>query len=166
MTHKNTRRGFTLIELLVVVLIIAILAAVAVPQYQVAIAKTRFSELFPIVKAIKEAQEVYYLAHGEYATTINNLDITWPGNGQIDPSDTNYERFVYPNGNEFRVYVQGKVIGSTKKFGQLEVALAHAENNLQGYERVCHNQNSTMGTKVCKALGGVGPFNTYYYGLP
>ncbi|MBQ8032576.1 MAG: prepilin-type N-terminal cleavage/methylation domain-containing protein [Elusimicrobiaceae bacterium] len=76
----NTTRGFTLIELLVVVLIIGILAAVALPQYQNAVEKSRAMQAIIMVKAIGDANELYFLEHGKYADTLDELAIKIPGN--------------------------------------------------------------------------------------
>ena len=76
--EENNRRGFTLIELLVVVLIIAILAAVAVPQYQKAVVKTRYANLRALTRQIQQARIVNYLSTGTWEKDIDALDIGLP----------------------------------------------------------------------------------------
>ena len=71
--------GFTLIELLVIVLIIGILAAVAVPQYQKAVEKSRAVQLVTIAKAVTEAEENYFMANGEYTTDWDVLNMSFKG---------------------------------------------------------------------------------------
>ena len=71
-------RAFTLIELLVVVLIIGILAAIALPQYQKAVLKARLHAGIPLVESLYQAQQVYKLANGNFATDIDDLDVDVP----------------------------------------------------------------------------------------
>lgn len=79
---KNEKNAvFTLIELLVVVLIIGVLAAMALPQYQVAVGRARYAQNIILVKAVYDAQQRYYMANNRYAEHFEGLDIRLPAGG-------------------------------------------------------------------------------------
>lgn len=71
------RRAFTLVELMVVVIIIAILAVIALPQFFRASEKARASEGVNILGAIRSAQFRYYAEDDsqQYADTLTKLDM-------------------------------------------------------------------------------------------
>ena len=98
-----SKAGFTLIELLVVVLIIGILAAVAVPQYKITVVKSRVATMLSLVASLASAQEVYYLAHGSYATDVEDLDVEIPGECN---SNTDYS-YQFACGKYFLLSVIG-----------------------------------------------------------
>jgi len=73
-------QGFTLIELLVVVLIIGVLSAIALPQYQTAVERSRSTEALTQMSAIREAAERYHSQHESWPASFNKLDVDIPAN--------------------------------------------------------------------------------------
>lgn len=134
MTHQT--RGFTLIELLVVVLIIAILAAIAVPQYKRAVIKSRYAMLKNLAKSIAVAQEVYYLANGEYTTRFDQLDIDAGGT----PADMDRKR----NFDWGSCY-----IGISETIAQVECINSNIQ--MQYQQKFAHSPKNS-GLRTCIAL--------------
>ncbi|NID16757.1 pilin [Luteibacter yeojuensis] len=66
---KTMQKGFTLIELMIVVAIIAILAAIAIPQYQDYTKRAKVSEGLVLADAAKLAVSETYQAKGDWPDT-------------------------------------------------------------------------------------------------
>jgi type IV pilus assembly protein PilA len=63
---KRINFGFTLIELMIVVVIIGILAAVGIPQYQNYVARAQVAEGFSLAGGLKTALAEYHDTHGVF----------------------------------------------------------------------------------------------------
>lgn len=80
---REKKGGFTLIELMIVVAIIAILAAIAIPNYLNYRYKARTSEAKSNLGAINTLEEAYAAETDDYITSVANPDVAaiWDGSG-------------------------------------------------------------------------------------
>jgi prepilin-type N-terminal cleavage/methylation domain-containing protein len=72
---QEARKGFTLVELAVVIVIIGVLAAFGVPRFLKSVERTKASEAFAYLSAVRSAQERYIAKEGIYANDVTLLDI-------------------------------------------------------------------------------------------
>ena len=149
-SKTSCKQGFTLIELLVVVLIIGILAAVALPQYQKAVEKSRAMQALIFARALKDAEEVYYLANGTYTSSWEELDIG------VEPLKDFSMRLGGPSSNT-RIYLE-RINSSNYNYAIVFVLSAEEGENSNVFYCVSTDledirvRKNDMG--ICRSLGG------------
>ena len=161
--NKQFKKGFTLLEMLVVVLIIGILAAVALPQYRIAVEKGRAAEVLMNIATIKREIQYYITAKGLPEKKV----ISYTDFATVDLSGGEWDESNFYNTKFFRYYadIQGNVGGyieiernvnvddyyilqCTQNAGYCE----DDEHMSDGWCCSCITQYSDFGRKMCKKV--------------
>ena len=154
----SMKKGFTLIELLVVVLIIGILSAVALPQYQKAVEKSRTTEALSNMSTMRNQMDIYILANGfpGAGVTISYTDLAdvdIQGGSWVDQGgwlDLKTKNFIYHSGCDHEscyIEVQRKQANST-----IYGLISKRESNKTVWENKCYDFGEDIGKGVCKSL--------------
>lgn len=156
--QKSAARGFTLIELLVVVLIIAILTAIAFPQYQYVVYKARYSQLITLCESIYQAQVRYKLATGSYTKDLTQLDIDLSGTISADNARVTYKNFSISLYNAEDIVI-----------GNLSAGVLSYYRYYSGRKDCRCSESNEEKCKICEKLGAVynhttgGSEKVYYF---
>lgn len=166
---KNIKKGFTLIELLVVILIIGTLAAIALPQYQKAVLRSRAAEIWTLLPTIRAAAEEYCMANGGGYPQVEDLSIDFPSHWKTSAFViSSCSRFSYEEGFVNGLLFMGKEpniadtgnIPADAEYVTLQLTQS-GERICMGTGQNCRQLGFTKGTSYCDCRG-CHESNTYY----
>lgn len=140
------KKAFTLIELLTAIIIVAILAAIAIPNYFKMVERGRSAEAVTILGALRGAQVRYYHAHQTYADLdINALD--------IEPSQNKYFDFAVWNASAAGSCTEA-IASATRNteeninFGSYTLCVELSDGKIK-----CADEGASEAGSVCSSLG-------------
>ena len=96
--HRN-QKGFTLVELLIVVIILGILAAVVIPQFNSAASESKEAALASNLATVRQAVEMFKVQHNDAfpgATMVTQLTTTTDTAGAAGKAYGPYLRDSFP----------------------------------------------------------------------
>ena len=133
------------------------------PQYQLAIGKIRVKKFMPFMMDIVQAQQVYYLANGEYTAYYDKLDVTIPEGGKTCEGTAGYNCKDFGN---WSCIVSGGTdsggINCRDKVVGVSISRSFGKSSENDYWACWAGDVDSLSDKICKALAqGTSVRSTY-----
>ena len=147
---KKQKKGFTLVELIVVIVIVGILSIISLPIYQFNLEKARFTEAFTTLRAIADANTLYFIEYGEWCSDIRDLPV------QVDGT------YIFQNG-AWRIQNENFIYACVGDSSDDTIATVNRAPYHQRYWVSMRSITGKLGDKSPK-LGDYGLYGDVYSG--
>ena len=162
--------GFTLIELLVVVLIIGILSAIALPQYERAVNRSRTAEALAVLRSTSQAAETHIMETGEWPVNWSVLAVRPSGpystyRAENDTVTSKYYKYILVDGRIDATPIGGADAGSMPALLYVSDLAEGMKAPVAGKKLYCYylatgTERDSKMESVCKSMGGTGRYGT------